>query len=118
MCDIDIEYFHLEEQDNQTIIFTPKQLIKDVIWDFSNVFIPFSNCKRYYVYQELAFKLIDYYELYFSYLTVTILTAKETDKNLPSIVITNIKQQHKNTIIQNTIKIMTGHINRKFSLLN
>ena len=46
MCDIDIEYFHLDEKDNHTVIFTPKQLIKDVIWDFSKLFIPFSNGKR------------------------------------------------------------------------
>ena len=118
MCDIDIEYFHLDEKDNHTVIFTPKQLIKDVIWDFSKLFIPFSNGKRYYVYQELTFKIIDYYELNFPYLSVNILTAEEGHKNLPSIVISNIKSEHKNTIIQNTVKMMTDHINRKFSLLN
>lgn len=117
MCDIYFEYFHSDEIDNgDSFIFTPKQLISDIIWDVGNIFIPFSNGKRYYVYQEIAFKLIDYYESYYPYLTLKIINSQEP--NLPSILINKIKSSDKENIIKNTKKIMTDHINKKFCLFN
>jgi hypothetical protein len=115
MCDIDIEYFHIVPK-NDSITFTPKHLIRDIIWDYSNSFIPFTNGKRYYVYQDLTFRLIDYYETAFPYITAQIHKVDETDKLLPSIIIHNIKQKDTDIIIKNSSKIMTDYINRKFSL--
>lgn len=115
MCDINIEYFYIIQKDD-SITFTPKPLIRDIIWDYSNSFIPFTDGKRYYVYQDLTFQLIDYYEKAFPYITAQIQKIDETDKLLPSIIIHNIKQEDTDIIIKNSSKIMTDYINRKFSL--
>jgi hypothetical protein len=103
MCDINIDYFYTIEKDD-TITFTPKELIRDIIWDYSNSFIPFSNGKRYYVYQDLTFKLIDYYEKYYPYISIQI---HKVDK---------VKEEDKEAIIKVSMTIMTEYINRKFSL--
>jgi len=115
MCDIDIEYFYLSDKED-TLTFTPKEIIKDIIWDYSNSFIPFTNGQRYYVYQDLTFQLIDFYEKHFPYITVQIQKVDESDKNLPSIVITKIKKEDKDIITQYSNKLMTNYINKKFSL--
>lgn len=117
MCDIDIEYFYIIEQDD-IIVFTPKQLIRDIIWDYSNSFIPFTNGQRYYVYQDLTFKLIDYYEDKFPYINVQIHKVDENDKLLPSIIVSKIKKEDKDAIIRTSSKLMTDYINKKFCLLN
>jgi hypothetical protein len=114
MCDINIEYFHLVDNED-TIIFTPKELIKDIIWDQSNSFIPFTNGKRYYVYQDLAFQLIEFYEKHFPYISLQIQKADDPD-SLPSIIVTKIKNEDKDIIIQHSTTLMTNYINKKFSL--
>lgn len=115
MCDIDIEYFYITDKDD-TIIFTPKELIRDIIWDYSNLFIPFTNGQRYYVYQDLAFQIIDFYEKYFPYLSVQIQKINESDKTLPSLIVSKIKKEDKDIITQHSNKLMTNYINKKFSL--
>jgi len=121
MCDTNIQYFNVIEQNDEqdtkeqcTLIFTPKTFIYDIIWDLSNSIIPFTNGKRYYVYQDLTFHLIDYYEIHFPYIHVRI---HNNDSNsLPSILITHIQLQDKHTIIHHTQQIITHYINKKFSL--
>jgi hypothetical protein len=115
MCDIDIDYFNCIDTDT-TLTFTPKELIRDIIWDYSNSFIPFTNGQRYYVYQDIAFQLIDFYEKHFPYLNVQIQTVDDSNKNLPSIIITKIKKEDKDIIIQYSNKLITNYINKKFSL--
>jgi hypothetical protein len=115
MCDINIDYFYTIEKDD-TITFTPKELIRDIIWDYSNSFIPFSNGKRYYVYQDLTFKLIDYYEKYYPYISIQIHKVDEVDKLLPSLVVSKVKEEDTEAIIKVSMTIMTEYINRKFSL--
>lgn len=115
MCDIDIEYFYKDYTDD-TIIFTPKELIRDIIWDYSNSFIPFTNGQRYYVYQDLAFQLIDFYEKHFPYINVQIHKVDEVDNKLPSIIITKVNKEDRDIIVQYSDKLMTNYINKKFSL--
>jgi|LakMenE18May11ns_1017448.scaffolds.fasta_scaffold9207864_1 hypothetical protein len=115
MCDINIDYFYTIEKDD-TITFTPKELIRYIIWDYSNSFIPFSNGKRYNVYQDLIFKLIDYYEKYYPYISIQIHKVDEVDKLLPSLVVSKVKEEDKEAIIKVSMTIMTEYINRKFSL--
>lgn len=121
MFDINIDYFYIIEKDD-TLTFTPKELIKDIIWDYSNSFIPFSNGKRYYVYQDLTFKLIDYYEKYYPYINIQIYKVDEVDdmdevdKLLPSLIVSKIKEEDKEAIIKISMNIITEYINRKFSL--
>lgn len=115
MCDIDIEYFDMIDKDD-TLTFIPKYLIRDIIWDYSNSYIPFTNGQRYYVYQDLTFQLIDFYEKHFPYINVQIQKLDEIYENLPSIIITKIKKEDKDIITQNSIKLMTNYINKKFSL--
>ena len=115
MCDINIDYFYIIIKDD-IITFTPKELIKDIIWNYSNSFIPFSNGKRYYVYQDLTFKLIDYYEKYYPYINIQIHTIDEDDKLLPRLVVSKVKEKDKESIIKVSMNIMTEYINRKFSL--
>lgn len=116
MCDIDIEYFYIIEQDD-VVVFTPKQLIRDIIWDYSNSFIPFTNGERYYVYQDLTFQLIEYYETHYPYINVQIHKVDENDKLLPSIIVSKIKKEDKDNIIRISSQLMTNYINKKFSLL-
>lgn len=116
MCDINIDYFDIIEKDD-IIIFTPKMLIRDIIWDFSNTYIPFSNGKKYYVYQDLTFKLINYYEKHYPYINIQIHKVDEVDKLLPSLIVSKIKKQDKDDMINDSMKIMTEYINRKFSLI-
>jgi hypothetical protein len=116
MCDININYFYIIEKDDNTITFTPKQLIRDIIWDYSNSIIPFSKGKRYYVYQDITFKLIDYYEKYYPYINIQIHKHDEIDKLLPSLIVSKVKKEDKEDIIKVSINIMTEYINRKFSL--
>jgi hypothetical protein len=119
MCDIDIDYFETTIQDNNTcVIFTPKQLIRDIIWDESNSFIPFSNGKRYYVYQDLAFQLIEFYEERFPYINLHINNVSIDDASLPSLVVKKIKTEDLEEIISLSHKLMTKYINKKFCLLN
>jgi hypothetical protein len=118
MCDIDIEYFNITVQDDTCVIFTPKQLIRDIIWDESNSFIPFSNGKRYYVYQDLAFQLIEFYETHFPYINLHINNTPVEGDVLPSLVIKKIKKEDLQQIISLSSKLMTNYINKKFCLLN
>ena len=118
MCDIDIEYFDITIQDDTCVIFTPKLFIRDIIWDESNSFIPFSNGKRYYVYQDLAFQLIEFYETHFPYINLHINNAQIDDTILPSLVVKKIKKEDLQQIISLSSKLMTNYINKKFCLLN
>ena len=117
MCDIDIEYFDITIKNDSTVIFTPKILIRDIIWDESNSFIPFSNGKRYYVYQDLAFKIIEFYETYFPYLNLQINNTSIDDIVLPSLIVSKIKTENLQEIIGLTSKLITNYINKKFSLI-
>ena len=117
MCDIDIEYFDMKEFDKETVIFTPKELIIDIVWEYSNTYIPFTNGKQYYIYQDIAFKLMEFYEKYYPYVMVVINIVKETDDSLPHILIGKLNPNDKDNIIKSSIKIMTNYINKTFSLM-
>jgi hypothetical protein len=117
MCDIDIEYFELKELDKDTFVFTPKELIKDIVWEYSNTYIPFTNGKQYYIYQDIAFKLMEFYEEYYPYVVLVINIVKETDDKLPHILIGKLKSHDKDTILKYSNKIMTDYINKTFSLI-
>lgn len=117
MCDIDIEYFYIKELDKDTIVFSPKDLIKDIVWEYSNTYIPFTNGKQYYVYQDIAFKLMEFYEKYYPYVVLVINIVKDTDEQLPHILIGKLKPYDKDTIIKYSTKIMTDYINKLFSLM-
>jgi hypothetical protein len=113
--DTNIEYFDIDIKE-LNIVFTPKEFIKDIIWDYSNIFIPFTNGKRYYVYQDLVFNIIEFYENNnYSYISISI---NNENKLVPKIEITNIKDDDKANILKLTSKIITNYINKKFSLWN
>ncbi len=118
MCDIDIEYFDIAFQDDSTVIFTPKQLIRDIIWDESNSIIPFSNGKRYYVYQDLAFQMMEFYEIHYPYVNLHIHNVSIDDTNLPSLLVKKIKKEDLSSIVSQSSQLITNYINKKFCLLN
>lgn len=125
MLDLNIQYFntsviHSSKETSEhitcTIIFTPKELIKDIIWDFSNTFIPFSNGKKYYIYQDLVFNIIDFFDnSIYSYISTSI---NNEDKQKPSMIISNIKESDYKDILKICNEIITNYINKKFSLWN
>lgn len=110
-----IEYFNVEIHDFK-LIYTPKEIIKDIIWDDGNIIIPFSNGKKYYVYQELVFDLIERLEN-----TVNV-TICNDNTELPKIQINlgkleEEKAKHNiNKIIELANDTLTNYINKKFSL--
>jgi len=118
MCDIDIEYFDLTEIDKSSFMFTPKQLIKDVVWEYSNKYIPFTNGKQYYIYQDIAFQLMEFYEEYYPYIMLNINIVKEIDDKLPHIIISKVKEYDKEYVLKYSNKIINDYINKTFSLLN
>ena len=107
----DFEYFNIEQK-NDSIVFTPKNIITDVIFDFSNRIIPFSNGERYYVYQDIVFNMIDFYEKDYSYISISI----NMIENVPNIIIGNIKVLDYEYILEISSKFLTKCINKKFSL--
>jgi hypothetical protein len=115
MLDLNIEYFKTSITKTQ-IVFTPKEIIQDILWDCSNTFIPFSNGKQYYVYQDIVFNIIDFYEdSDYSYISISI---NNENKEIPSIVISNIKEEDYQYILKISSNIITNYINKKFSLWN
>lgn len=106
-------FFHINTTDN-TIIFTPKPFICDILWDYSNSFIPFTNGNRYYVYQDMTFQLLDFYEKMHPTLNIQISTDNTNDKGL-ILTIHNVKDNME-SIINSSNDILTHYINKKFSL--
>ena len=100
---------------NNTITFTPKPFIRDVLWDYSNSFIPFTNGKRYYVYQDMTFKLLDFYEKMHPTLNVQIYT--DTTSNDKELILTihNVNENME-SIVKSSNDILNLYINKKFSL--
>lgn len=124
-------FFDYEIEPNK-IIFTPKNIIIDILYDNSNHIIPFSNGNYYYVYQELAFKLIDFLEN--EHVSVQI----NVSNQLPKIIITKNKCNDKcnecnkcndecnkcndecnelNHILHESKNVLNDYINKKFSLI-
>jgi hypothetical protein len=118
-------FFDYETEPNK-IIFTPKNIIMDILYDNSNHIIPFSNGKYYYVYQELTFKLIDFLEK--DHVSVQI----DVSDQLPKIIITNNLKEGKcnelnnvlcnecdelNYVLYESKKFLNDYINKKFSLI-
>lgn len=108
----DFEYFNIEQKDDNSIIFTPKNIIIDIIFEFSNRIIPFSNGERYYVYQDVVFFMIDFYEKDYPYISISI----SVIDNVPNIIINNIKPLDYKYILQVSSRFLTKYINKKFSL--
>ena len=103
---------------NNTITFTPKHFIRDVLWDYSNSFIPFTNGKRYYVYQDMTFKLLDFYEKIYPTLNIQISTENLNDNTTDKGLILTIHNVNENmeSIVKSSNDILTSYINKKFSL--
>lgn len=122
LLNIDIEYFNVEtDQFNNTIRFIPKELIWDILWDDSNINIPFSNGKVYYVYQDLAFSLINDLETLYPYITVSIGSISvqhnsSTQILVPTIVLNNTRLENVAQYIESSSSVITNYINKRFSL--
>jgi hypothetical protein len=99
---------------NNTITFTPKHFIRDILWDNSNSFIPFANGKRYYVYQDMIFQLIDLFETMYPTLNIQISIDNTNDNGL-QFIIHNV-YDNQESIIKDSNRILTNYINKKFSL--
>lgn len=104
-----ISFFYINKTNN-TITFIPKEFIYDILKDYSNSFIPFTNGNRYYVYQDITFQLMDFYEKYYPELNVQI-----SKDNSLSITVYNVNE-NMDSIIKSSNDILTNYINKKFSL--
>ena len=105
----EIDYFQINFTENQ-LTFIPKELIHDIYFDETDNIIPYSNGKCYIVYQDLTFKIVEFLEKYYAYLTVKL---NNQDK-IPSIIITG--NNIDDSIIKNINRVITKYINSKFSL--
>lgn len=104
------EYFNVTHETETSLVFTPKEIIKDIIYDKSNNIIPFTNGQCYFVYQDITFKIMEYLE---NYPHISLKLVKE---KLPKIILTNIKDDEFDLILKATNTILTSYINKKFSL--
>ena len=105
-----IIYFKITKQNNNTVVFTPKEIIHDIYFDTTKNIIPYTNGKCYLVYQDITFKIINYLQKINPNLTV------QLNKNqvIPEIIIKG--DNLDDTLLSNVNKIMTNYINSKFSL--
>lgn len=110
-------FFYIKTTSN-TITFTPKPFIRDILWDYSNSLIPFTNGKRYYVYQDMTFQLLDFYEKIHPTLNIQISTDNNTDNTTDKELILTIHNVNENieSIVKSSNDILTNYINKKFSL--
>jgi hypothetical protein len=106
-------FFNIQTTNN-TIIFTPKHFIHDILWDNSNSFIPFTNGKRYYVYQDMIFQLLDLFETMYPTLNIQIST-DNTNENGLQFIIHNV-YDNQESIVKDSNRILTNYLNKKFSL--
>lgn len=106
---LDINYFAVKQYQDK-LIFTPKELICDIIFDNTSHIIPFSNGKVYLVYQDLTFEISDALEQYNTSVNI------DFSLKIPQIIISNIKKDHKN-ILHISSKTINNYINKKFSLI-
>ena len=111
-----IKYFDYISNNNQ-IIFTPKQFIKDIIYENGNTLVPFTNGKYYYVYQDITFEIIKNLEKDYSHISMQIIDIYEKNK-LPKIVAINIQKHEFDIILAKINFILTKYINKRFSLWN
>ena len=109
-----VNYFNYELKDD-CIVFIPKKLIIDLIWEQSDTVIPFTNGKTFYVYQDIAFKLIDYYDKYYPYISLSISKEHGIEQQYVYTV-RNIKSEQKPEVIKHTHDILNHYIDKKFSL--
>jgi hypothetical protein len=106
-------FFHIQTTD-KNITFTPKPFIRDILEDYSNSLIPFTNGKRYYVYQDMIFQLLDLFEKMYPTLNIQIYT-DNTNENGLQFIIHNV-YDNQESIIKDSNDILTNYINKKFSL--
>lgn len=108
--DINFEYFYITFLDGLLTI-TPKEIIMDIICDYSQTIIPFSNGKTYFVYQELTFHIIDFLETLGFDFNVRLYP-------LSKVISIEINKDKDNEETINKIKqFTTDYINKKFCLL-
>ena len=91
---------------NKNIIFKFNVIIIDILWDYSNKYIPFSK-KLYYNYQDLVILIIDLVNIHTS---IQVLVEQ---KNI-SIILSNLSEENIVFISQ----IITNYIDSKFTILN
>ena len=109
----DIIYFNVSieiNDNNKKITFIPKELIHDIYFDNTNHIIPYTNGKCYLVYQDITFRVIEYFENFSNKCSVQL----NKQIKIPEIIINVPKIDDINLSIIN--RIMTNYINSKFSL--
>lgn len=105
---LDINYFSVV-QNIDTLVFIPKDLIQDIIYDNTHVLIPFSNGKVYLVYQVITFDIMEALEEF--KINVNI----DLNEKYPHIIISNIKEKDYIDVLNISSKIINNCINKKFS---
>lgn len=108
----DYDYFNYKYI-NSEIIYIPKEIIHDIIYDDSTYPIPFTN-KFYKIYQDITFKLVDYFQYNYPYLIIKI----KLSDSIPEIIISNVNELNFKFIQSKSNEIINKYINNKFLLIN
>ena len=107
---LDINYFSVV-QTIDTLVFTPKDLIQDIIYDKTSVLIPFSNGNVYLVYQVITFNIMEALEEFKININI------DLNEKYPRIIISNIKEKDYINVLNISSSIINNCINKKFSLI-